>query len=302
MKKINKALTLIAGPCSLDYKNTGDIYKISEIKIINNQGKKQPAVFGTRVVGLKSRTALTSDGKGMGIDYQIFMENLNLLLAGKNANQLKNFPSVKIAAEIIQNTGMLVATEIMSPLVQLPIYERLIPQGKLMIWNPAVNQLGWPVMKMGHYAKKNQWYIGLKNPKWLNMEKTWLGLVHFAGLHTVGMEDKLVFIQRGVDVPEKGDYRNLPVHQAAKKIKLATQAKVYFDPSHTFGPKLKSKISEGVIEAMRMKTDENTYLYDGILIEVGRSKTDTKQHLNIKEFEELCHRLAEFRDLAGPEK
>ena len=54
------------------------------------------------------------------------------------------------------------------------------------------------------------------------------------------------------------------------------------------------------VEAMKTKVDEENFLYDGILIEVGRSKTDTKQHITVKELKELCDQLAEFRDLTEP--
>ena len=39
---------IIAGPCSVDNQNIEQIYEILEI----------PEIFGTRVIGLKSRTAL----------------------------------------------------------------------------------------------------------------------------------------------------------------------------------------------------------------------------------------------------
>lgn len=295
-KRIDNKLTLIAGPCSVEEKNLEDIYKIAEIKI----NKKQRAVYGTRMVGLKSRTVFNKNGQGMGIDYQVFMNNLDKLFKGNPITKLRMLPSVKMAEKIIKDTNMLVATEIISPLAQLPLFEKIIPNNKLLIWNPAINQLGWPVLEMGYYAKRNHWYVGLKNGKWLGMEKNWLGLMHFAGLHDVGMAEKLIFIQRGVDVHNKGDYRSLPVHKAAHRIKTATNAKIYFDPSHTLGPKLRHKIADTVIEAMQMKIDNDIYLYDGILIEVGHSQTDTNQHLSINEFDELCQRLAEFRTLVSP--
>ncbi|NMB83817.1 hypothetical protein GYA28_00850 [Candidatus Roizmanbacteria bacterium] len=306
---LNKKLIIIAGPCSVDKDNIDDIGNISEIKITNRFGRRQKAVYGTRIVGLKSRTALNREGKNMGIDFPVFMKNLDLLLSGKSVLGMKQLPSIKMADKVIRATGMLVATEIMSPLVQLPLFERLIPKGKLMIWNPAVNQLGWPVLKMGIYAKRNQWLIGLKNGKWLgddsvsqtSMEKTWMGLAKYTGLIEPGFDGNLVFIHRGVDVANKGDYRSLPVHHIARRVKQATKCKLFFDPSHTFGPKLRGAIVGAVIEAMRVKIDDDTYLYDGILIESGRSKTDTEQHISVKELAELCCRLSEIRDLVSPE-
>ena len=71
------------------------------------------------------------------------------------------------------------------------------------------------------------------------MEKTWIGLSHYTGMNEPGLEEKLILIHRGVDIYNKGDYRNLPVHQAAKRTKIATKAKLFFDPSHIHGPKLR---------------------------------------------------------------
>ena len=183
---LNKKLTIIAGPCSVDFDNINDIFKIAEIKVNNRFGRKQRAIFGTRVIGLKSRTSLNKDGKNMGIDFPVFRKNIDLLVQGKSINALKILPSVRIAKNIIKETGLLVAAEIMDPMSQLPIFERMLPKNKVLIWNPAVSQLGWPILNMAIYAKKNNWMIGLKNPKWFGdenlgqttMEKTWIGLSH----------------------------------------------------------------------------------------------------------------------------
>ncbi|MDO8609443.1 MAG: hypothetical protein Q7R95_02760, partial [bacterium] len=167
----------------------------------------------------------------------------------------------------------------------------------------------WPVLKMGKIAKRNGWFVGLKNGKWLgddfhgqsSMEKTWIGLAKFTGFEEPGLDDKLILIHRGVDIANKGDYRSLPVHHIAKNTKLATKAKLFFDPSHSYGPHLRDSIVKGTIEAMQIKNDENEYLYDGILVETGRSKTDTEQHITVKELQTMCNELAKFRDLVAPE-
>lgn len=304
----NNKLNIIAGPCSVDNRNIEDILAIAEITVKNRFGRKQKAVAGTRVVGLKSRTALSRDGKNMGMDFHTYMENMELLLQGKSIHEFKTPPSIKIAQDIVKKTNLLVAAEIMSPLIQMPSYEGKIPRGKLLAWNPAVNQLGWPIMKMGFYAKKNGWQIGLKNGKWLGddflgqttMEKTWIGLAKFTGPDEPGLEDQLVFIQRGVDIAGKGEYRSLPVHDVTKRVKQATHKKIFFDPSHTHGPKLRHIIVKGVVDAMKMKVDDETYLYDGILVEAGRSHTDTEQHITIKELDDMCQQLVEFRELVPP--
>ena len=42
---LNKKLSIIAGPCSVDLDNISDIMEIAEIKVSNRFGRKQRAVF-----------------------------------------------------------------------------------------------------------------------------------------------------------------------------------------------------------------------------------------------------------------
>jgi 3-deoxy-D-arabino-heptulosonate 7-phosphate (DAHP) synthase len=309
---INPQLTIIAGPCSVDENNLREIYQIAQIEVINRQKKKQRAIAGTRVVGLKSRTQLNHSTENMGIDYPIVKENLQLLAKGKSIYDLKTPPSVEIAETIAKNTGMFVASEIMMPSVQLPLYEGRLGPGQFMPWNPSVNQLGWTIFEMANFVRRNKWLIGIKNGKWLGekidvadsddftgqttMEQTWIGLTNYIGDND-GISERLVLIHRGVDVSEKGDYRNIPVHHLAKRVKAQTGAKLYFDPSHSYGPKMKEEIVPAVLQAMRLKINEETYLYDGILIEAGTSRTDVEQHISIDELRVLVTGLAKFRDL-----
>jgi len=289
-------LRIIAGPCSIDEKNINEIYEIAEIKINGRY-----AVWGTRVVGLKSRTNFHSSGEGMGVDFKNFLKNLE----GK-----KEIPqSVKIAEKIVKETGLLVATEIMDSILQIPFYQKRIPKEKLLLWNPAVNQLGWPVLIMSYFAKKNGWYVGIKNPKWLgdfkkkadnlnykgrtSMEKTWEGLVSYANYYLE--KEKIILIHRGVDIPEKGKYRNAPLHNLALRVKKHTGCLLFFDPSHSYGPKMREKIVPATLKAMKIKINENEFLYDGILIEVGTSKTDSEQHISIKELKEMIKELSKWR-------
>ncbi len=298
---INCQLKIIAGPCSVDEDNLKEIWQIADLKV-----NGYPAVFGTRVVGLKSRTIYHQKGEGMGIDFESFKKNLFSTLA--ESSKKYSYPSVKIAKEIVKKTHLIVATEVMEPVLQLPFYEKKVFQGRLFIWNPAVNQLGWPILIMGELAKKNNWWIGLKNPKWVGenlktadlpsftkmttMEKTWEGLVTYSSY-----KEKTVLIHRGVDVAEKGDYRNAPVHQIAKRVKQRTGCQLFFDPSHSYGPKLRGDIVKATIEAMKMMASDKEFLYDGILIEVGTSKTDTEQHISLEELKFLVNQLARFRVL-----
>lgn len=308
-------MELLPGPCSITPENIGEIYKLAEIRVKNLQGRMQRAFWGTRMVELKSRTSLNIEGKGMGIGFPTVMENMLMLAEGRSPENFNIPESVRMMEGVARDTGLVVATEVMMPNVQIPVFERVMPKGKMMLWNPSVEQLGWSILPMAIAARKNDWRLGLKNGKWLggsltdaqnpdfagvtDLEKTWVGLADYA--KAMGLkEDNIVLIHRGVNVPERGEFRNLPVHEVARraKHKVGGRARLYFDPSHTYGPGLRDQIVEGTIKAMIMR-DGNGWLYDGALIEVGHSPTDTAQHLSIDEMEQLAREIAKFRDLRG---
>ena len=311
---INTQVTIIAGPCSVDENNIKEIKEISQIEVKNRQEKKQKAIAGTRIVGLKSRTELDSSGNGMGMDYPAYKKNAEILLNGGSIHDMEVLPSALIAERIANDTDMIIATEVMNPILQLPSYVGRIGRGKLMPWNPAVNQLGWQIEQMAAFARKNGWHVGLKNGKWIGdhlhtantpdykgkttMEKAWAGLVNYVQ----AIEHDIILIHRGVDVPGKGNFRSAPVHHIAQRVKKDTKVKLYFDPSHSYGPKMRDHIVDAVIEAMKMKLSDNEYLYDGVLIETGTSTTDTEQHITVNELRTLVKNLATFRDLKSPEK
>jgi 3-deoxy-D-arabino-heptulosonate 7-phosphate (DAHP) synthase len=302
----NEFMKIIAGPCSIDQENIDDIYKIAELKI---DGKY--VIWGTRVVGLKSRTNFIKNGEGMGIDFKDYLKNLNQVMKNKNLKNLKNHSSVKLAEKIYKDTNFLIATEIMDPFIQPLLYEGIIPQNKLLLWNPAVHQLGWQILIMSKFIKRNKWFLGIKNPKWLGdylkradrlasefrttAEKTWEGLVNYSNLP----KERTILIHRGFDVPEKKKYRNAPAHFLAARVKKHTGCLLFFDPSHSYGPQMRGDIVKETIKAMKMKINENEYLYDGILIETGRSKTDTEQHISVEELKILCEEIGKFRVLDG---
>ncbi|GIW63951.1 MAG: hypothetical protein KatS3mg091_753 [Patescibacteria group bacterium] len=299
----NKALRLIAGPCSIDQSNLKEVYQISRIKV-----KSKPAIWGTRVVGLKSRTLLDKTGEGMGMDFDSFNKNLNQAINKKNLSRLIYPESLKLAEEILKKTHFIIATEIMDPILQLSCMEKPIFNSRALIWNPAVNQLGWPVFITSAFARKHNWWIGLKNPKWVGedlkkadsnkftaittMEKTWEGLATYADY-----KSKTVLIHRGVDVPQKGRYRNAPVHNIAKRVKQRTGCLLFFDPSHSYGPQMRSDILPATVKAMKMLISKDEFLYDGILIEAGTSKTDAEQHISLTELKVLVNELSKFREL-----
>jgi len=303
----NAPITIIAGPCSVDKDNIHEIYTIAEI-----EAKGKRAIAGTRVVGLKSRTALDPTGSGMGMDFGVYVKNVDILMNGGTIKDMEVMPSAFIAEEIAHKTGMLIATEVMHPLIQLPSFEKRMSAGSFLPWNPSVNQLGWHVAQMADFARRNGWHVGIKNGKWIGdhlqranteeyqgkttMEKTWAGLVHYVG----DIKHDIILIHRGVDVPNKGDFRNAVVHSIAKRVKEASGARLYFDPSHAYGPKLRDHIVDATVDAMKMKMNDHEYLYDGMLIEVGTSKTDTEQHITVKELQGLVKKLSKFRSLQEP--
>jgi hypothetical protein len=330
----NSEVKIIAGPCSVDEQNLSEIHDIADMKV-RIGGVLKPAIYGTRVVGLKSRSAIDAAGNGMGIDFEIIRKNVKLLNGGNGyaIDELEQLPSIRLAMKIISDTGLLVSTEVMFPAMQMPLMERAgLPRDKVMVWNPAVNQLGWQILEMATVAGKNGWQVGLKNPKWLgkqfsvaevpdfpgetSLEKTWKGLASFAE-----EASGIVLIHRGVDVDfdenGRGDYRNIPVHNTAMRTKLALnkdrkkgdagsrengvragkKIELFFDPSHSFGPKMRGDIPQAVIDALKMKAGENEYLYDGVLIEAGTSQTDTEQHISLDELQNIVNEIIMFRSL-----
>lgn len=308
----NSTCLIIAGPCSVDDKNISEIHDISTMTVTNLAGRKQKAIAGTRVVGIKSRTELSSDGKGMGMDYAVYEANLKKFLSGKQASDFEMAPSAKISIDIFEKTGFLIATEVCSPLIQLLPLSGKIPAGKMLPWNPAVNQLGWPLHEMAVIAQENDWLIGIKNSKSLGesvtsaesphqsaktpLEKVWGGLVAYTQMQ----KDRVYMIQRGIEAHQRGDYRSLPIHQTARRMKAAAGTPLLFDPSHSLGPKMRMHIAAATIDALQMKMLDGSYLYDGVLIEAGTSSTDTDQHVTLDELRDIVEAVAKFRNLQSP--
>lgn len=307
----NPEVRIFAGPDSLDDYNINEVYEMAEIK---SGGK--PAITGARTVGLKSRTTfdeVNSDGGFMGYDFDAIMKNFNIFGHGGTADDLLPLPTVQMAEKIYKDTGMIPCTEIMLPAIQLACIKKSFKNDPFLVWNSAVDQLGWHIRQMAGFAGEHGWIVGIKNGKWLgeeyekaespsfigktSIETTWDGLVTYSAL-----APETVLIQRGCDLPSKGEFRNLPIHQTAlrtKKKNLSKGVSLFFDPSHSLGPKLRDKIVSMTVDAMKMKLDDENYLYDGMLIEVGTAKCDTHQHITVSELRELVDRISEFRQLAG---
>jgi 3-deoxy-D-arabino-heptulosonate 7-phosphate (DAHP) synthase len=306
----NREVYIIAGPCSINEDNFYELFQLASMEVRNLQGKAQRAISGARVVGLKSRTFYKPEGKESGIDYSYFMQNLTIYRQGGSINDFVMMPGIEMAKRVANETGLMIATEIVSPLIQVPLYERLLKDSELLLWNPAISQIGWHFLEITQFLKNTNWKLGLKNPKWQgklkydngtqtelsSMEKAWLGNSSYA----TDYKERIIFIHRGVNLAESGMYRNIPLHESAKKIKKLTGAKMYFDPSHSFGAKLREKIVEGTLDAMKMMISDDEYLYDGILIEAGTSRTDSGQHITLIELQGLVNSISKFRDIVSP--
>ena len=281
----NKKLKIYAGHCSANPEYEDELYEIAHMA----------GIWGIRIVGLKSRTKLDANGQGMGIDYEVYQTNERVLLHGGSTANLQVPPSVILAERIHKETSCAIATEIMNPLVQLPLYAGKIAEGKLLIWNPSVNQLGWPLHTMGKYGEEHEWTVGIKNGKWTDsIEKTWTGLTTYTN------NAKTILIHRGFESANKGEYRNFPRHDIATDVKSRTGCQMYLDPSHMYGSKMRDRVVSETITAMRMTMGNGSYLYDGILIEVGTSETDSDQHISIHELQTLVLELSASRDLVEP--
>ncbi|MEK7571411.1 MAG: hypothetical protein AAB553_03980 [Patescibacteria group bacterium] len=305
-------LTIIAGPCSITPENAQEV--INETANITTPDGKR-AIYGTRVVGLKSRTALDFTGDGMGLDSQAMQQAMNLPASDRMNVKM---PSVELAEKIAKATGLLISTEIMIPHLQLPYWEKKKAlAGNVMIWNPAVEQLGWNVLELAEFARKNGWDVGIKHGKFLgkdplevanhpdykgetSLEKVLLGLTTYVQ----EIPGELVVIHRGVDVPGRGDYRNALVHEIMRRLKrkLPKNAKLFFDATHCIGPVMRHTIVNEVIASAKMKVGDE-FLYDGIMMEAGSSSpVDFGEHLSIAELKHLVKELSGFRTLRKPKE
>jgi hypothetical protein len=55
------------------------------------------------------------------------------------------------------------------------------------------------------------------------MEKVWKGLAIYTGIH--GDKSRIIMIQRGIEDPLKGHFRNFPVHKCAARVKKELDTK-----------------------------------------------------------------------------
>lgn len=296
-------LKIIAGPCSVDFDNQKEIDEMLKMKVNGKQ-----ALHGVRVVGLKSRTAFDPENAFVGIDIDTYEKNLQAITNG-DFSSVKIHPSVEIANEIQEkHKDITIATEIVDSFTQCHNLDKFLKSNRAIVWNPAVNHLGFPLRMMASFASKNNWSVGIKNGKTLggsfetseienkgtSQDKSWEGLVSYTNLIP---KSRVFTIHRGVDLGNNNGYRNTPVHKLSERVKMNSGCEMFLDPSHILGPDKRDEILDFTIDSMKMKMRSGASLYDGVLIEVGTAKSDTKQHITLDELEELVRKVSDFRQL-----
>lgn len=300
----SQELEIVTGPCSIDNKNFREVLEIWQ-KQINGQ----IPFTGVRVVGVKSRTAPTKSKDGGWIDADMLVANQRLFAQRwMQSLSLHAHPSIEMMEKVLQETPVGVATEIVDPYIQSMVmanhfWEKNIWPNRVMVWNPAVLQIGHPVQFMAQMAENFGWHVGIKNCKEQDPGvKKWSWMVEYAGewMSSVWLQNRrIIAIHRGYDLESKWTHRNQPVHGNAVEMKKKFPwLRMYFDPSHTFWSDMRSSIVEETIKAMQMKVPEtDIYLYDWMLIEAGTSTTDTKQHITLDELFDMTTRLADIRKI-----
>lgn len=294
-------MKVIAGPCSIDHENKFEVLDFLKIKCRN-----KPAFFGTRVVGLKSRTSFDPVNSFVGIDIDAYEESV--INFESDARKISIMPSIQIANEIqALYPDTYVATEIVDTWIQCAALNQQLKSPKAIVWNPAVNHLGFPIKIMARYANKNNWLLGIKNGKHIGgskedseyknksvaQDKSWSGLRTYANILP---DEQVIMIHRGLDCESNEGYRNFPSHNLAGRVKNVTKCSLFLDPSHICGPKMRDSIVDFTLDAMQIRLNGD-FLYNGILIECGTAKSDTDQHITLDELENLILELTKFRKL-----
>jgi len=333
---IKKPVRIITGPCQTSSRQHVDYgLDLASLKVTNPDGRVVNAISGLRHCEMKSRTKLNPSREGMGLDYHDWeMYSIALMNAALKGDKLPQPPVTQGAkwAEEIQGKvpDMMLAMETMD-WVHASLFAGHIQPGLGLLWLPSVMQLGEPASMIAKVASDNRWGFGAKNGKWserklpydtdnmtaTNLEDTAVGLLGSFALGVAGIKTVLpevVFIERGMAVPEKGDWRNLPDHQSARIVKSLLQKEVdtyegkkprvtiAYDPSHANGPGRREKIVDDAVYAATEITDSSgDLLYDMILVESAPPDhlppSDTKQQISGEEISEMVSRIAKKRPI-----
>lgn len=310
-------LQVIAGHCSFSNEpgQLGELHTIANIHVPTISGSHQRGVHSVRFVTLKSCT--NANNPGIGIDAPA----VSYIIAHPDQKETIDLPGIKMAAQFAKEEGVGIGAEIMIPHIQMPQYEgRLAGIASLFPWIPSSVILGWVAQEMDFWCQRTGWTLGIKNPKWLgstlaeaedpssdimtSMQRSWEGMETFTSAET-----DTVFINRGVDVPEKGTHRNAVTHDIARRIKRnKPHRRMGIDLNHACGLNHRDEIAPLLVQALLMTVDGTPLrrggipLYDVLLAEVGTTSiTDSGQHMTIPEFSDVLTEVAKHRPLLEPQ-
>lgn len=182
--------------------------------------------------------------------------------------------------EIKREFSLNLCTEVANP----NHVEQCLASGIDALWIGARTTTNpFSVQDIAEALKGEQIPVFVKNP--LNPDlKLWIGAIE--RLKKVGIKN-VYAIHRGFSLADNGGYRQTPLWQIPIELKRTfPDLNIICDPSHIAG---KSELVESLSQ-----TAMNLGL-DGLMIEVHHrpecAKTDSKQQLSIKQFEELLSRI-----------
>lgn len=309
-------LQVIGGHCSFSNEpgQLEELHAIANIQVPTPDGTHQRGVHSVRFVTLKSCT--NASNPGIGMDAQA----VDYIITHPDQKESIDLPGIKMSAQFAKEEGVGIGAEIMIPHIQMPQYERhLAGKASLFPWIPSSVILGWVAREMDFWCQRTGGTLGIKNPKWLgstlpkaedsssdiltSMQRSWDGMETFTNTKT-----DTVFINRGVDVPEKGTHRNAITHEIARRIKRSKpHRRMGIDLNHACGPNHRDEIAPLLVQALLMTVDGTPLnrggipLYDVLLAEVGTTSiTDSGQHMSIPEFSDLLTEVSKHRPLLEP--
>ena len=333
----NVPIKIITGPCQTSDRWGVDYLKsLATMQVTNPNGVQIQAIAGGRLCTIKSRTELNPTDRersGMGIDFSVWEEfSKQVIQAIKNSEKPPPLPITRggqWAEEIQNNTGgMPLAFEAMDWMHAMLMMGHMLP-GTGTAWSPSVLTLGHSIQTLSEVVGDRGGTLGIKGPKFYPaalprciedgptlMEATWVGLGMYA-LGATQIPKEILLIERGRDVPNKGNWRNIPDHNSARLAKQMLQRKVNdaglssqtqismaYDPSHTNGPKRVEFIVEDSINAAGQMDLNGEPLYEVILVESKEKKapaplSDAGQHISGEQIQDIIDGIARFRPIKG---
>jgi hypothetical protein len=312
-------LEIWAGHCSENKNNIEETERIARQTIRNPRtGRQQRIVNRTRGVAFKSRTGLKDLLSYMGMDWKAIQANDTMYMEGKGHLDYLLYPSLIHLSNISRATGVGVASEILMPHLQLPVWGRYFKGKSFQPWTAAVDSKGTSAMEFANWANRFGWDIALKNPKisgkrtytelltapQKEIEKTTVFSTWQGAWSWAGSNQNTTMIHRGVDMPSDLEgmdtFRNLPIHRVAAALQAVTGCNLGYDPSHINGQGRKEHIVEDAIEAAQtINPFTGNPQYQVLLLEVGNSTTDTEQHITLNQLQQIGETVIQWRPLVA---